>query len=67
MDRIIFEGENGKFGIEYGGIEYDDFDTQQEAQMIADAHDHGAETYEEAKEYVARHRGKHEHTPTHNP
>lgn len=51
--RIVFESEEfpGCFGIMYdGGLEYesDTFDSREEAQAIADAHDAGARSYEEA-------------------
>ncbi len=52
--RTVIEDKTGKFGIECdGGLEYEsDFDTKEEAQAIADAHDNGAATYEEALQQI---------------
>lgn len=53
--RKAFRGTNKKFGIENdGALEYEClFETRTEAKEIAEAHDKGAKTYNEALEMVA--------------
>ncbi len=59
--RTITESDNPEypgFGIDFkGGVEYDPgtFATRAEANAIADAHDRGAKTYEEAASMIKFH------------
>ena len=54
-NRRVYQDDSGLFGIlRNGELEYPaDFETFAEAQAIADAHDFGCETYEDAVAFVA--------------
>jgi len=48
---VVFDSDNGHYGIEdsNGAIAYEAiFDCRQEAEAIANAHNHGAFSYEDA-------------------